>query len=170
MYDSEDIMHELFILLKGCSRSYVTDENVKQVCITHAKILCQIDGYFSCLWKVDPTLERIREAGSFVVASMETCRQIWLSVTPKSHISEDHAIDSMQAINGMGDNNEDFIELLHQYDAQQDRWTQAPRDHKHKYKAQRKADNQESGPKSKNMNEKTRVENKLRKKTQPRKG
>ena len=101
---------------------------------------------------------------------METCRQIWLSVTQKSHIYEDHAIDSMQAINGMGENNEDFIELLHQYDAQQDRWTQALRDYKHKDKTQSEAEHQESRPTSQNMNEKTRIEKKLRKKTQPRKG
>ena len=28
MTDSEDIIHEIFLLLKGCSRGYVTDENV----------------------------------------------------------------------------------------------------------------------------------------------
>ena len=37
MADSKDIIHNFFIFLKGCSRSYVTDENVKKVCITHEK-------------------------------------------------------------------------------------------------------------------------------------
>ena len=39
MADSEDIMHETFILLKCCIRGYVTDENIKYVCRTHAKPL-----------------------------------------------------------------------------------------------------------------------------------
>ena len=37
MADSEDIIHGNFILLKGCSRGYVTDENVEQVWRIHAK-------------------------------------------------------------------------------------------------------------------------------------
>ena len=70
--DSEDIIPENFILLKGCSRGYVTNENVEQVCRTHAKLLRQMYGAFSCLRKVDPSRERIREAGAFVAASMKT--------------------------------------------------------------------------------------------------
>ena len=62
MADSEDIIHGNFILLKGCSRGYVTDENVKQVCITYAKLIRQIDDALSCLHQVDPTYESIREA------------------------------------------------------------------------------------------------------------
>ena len=49
MADSEDIIHGIFILLKGCSRGYVTNENVEQVCRTHAKLLPHLDGAFSCL-------------------------------------------------------------------------------------------------------------------------
>ena len=63
--DSEDRILELFILLKGFSRGYVTNGNSERVCRTHAKLLHQIDGDFSCLRKVDPTHGRIREAGAF---------------------------------------------------------------------------------------------------------
>ena len=117
MDDSEDKIHGIFILLKGCIRGYVTDENSEQVWITHAKILRQLYVAFSCLWQVDRTCERIIEAGSSVAASMKTWRKIGLSVTPKAHIFEDHAIESMQAINGLGVTTEDFIELSHQYGA-----------------------------------------------------
>ena len=58
MDDSEDIIHENFILLKGCSRCYVTNENAEHVCITHAKLIHQLDGAFSCLRQVEPTHER----------------------------------------------------------------------------------------------------------------
>ena len=47
MAESEDIIHGIFILLKGCSRGYVTDKNVEQVCRTHAKLLRQLNGFFS---------------------------------------------------------------------------------------------------------------------------
>ena len=52
--DYKDIIHEIFILLKVCSKGYVTDENFEQVFIIHEKLLCQIDGDLSCLRKVDP--------------------------------------------------------------------------------------------------------------------
>ena len=86
MADSEDIIHGIFILLKGCSRGYVTNENAEQVCRKHAKIIRQIDGDFSCLRKVESTRERIREAGYFVAASMKTYHNLELSATPKAHI------------------------------------------------------------------------------------
>ena len=70
----------------------------------HAKLLCKIDGDFSCLSKVDPTRERIIQSGYFVAAYMDTWNKLGLSVTPKEHIFEDHAIESTQAINSLGDN------------------------------------------------------------------
>ena len=51
----------------------------------------------------EPTHESIRVAGAFVVASMETWCKIRLSVTPKENIFEDHAIESMRYLNGLGD-------------------------------------------------------------------
>ena len=75
---------------------------------------------------------RIREAGDFVSASMKTWRKLGLSVIPKEHIFEDHAIESMQALIGMRDNIEDFIELYHKYGACQDRGTQGLIEYKQK--------------------------------------
>ena len=72
MADYEDIIYEIFILLKGFSRDYVTDENVEQACRTHAKKSRQLDGAFSCLQEVEPILESIIGAGYFVAASMNT--------------------------------------------------------------------------------------------------
>ena len=40
MADSKDIINEIFILLKGRSKGYVTIENIKQVCRIHAKLIC----------------------------------------------------------------------------------------------------------------------------------
>ena len=106
--------------MKGCSRGYVTDENYEHICRTHEKLLFQIDGAFSCLRQVESTRERIREAGYFVTASMNTWRKLGLSVAPKAHIFEDHAIEFMQDFNGLGDKTKDFIELSHKYGASQD--------------------------------------------------
>ena len=55
--DSEDIIHENFILLQGFSRGYVANENCKQVCGTHAKLLRQIYDAFFYLRQVEPTRE-----------------------------------------------------------------------------------------------------------------
>ena len=147
MADSEDIIHELFILLKGYSRGYVTDEKSEQVCRTHAKLLHQIYGVVSCLRKFDPTYESIIEKGYFVADSMKTWRKPGLSVTQKEHIFEDHAIDSMQDLNGVGDMTEDCIELSHQYGARQDRHRQGLRDYNQNNESQHKADNSSSHPK-----------------------
>ena len=83
MDNFEDIINEMFILLKGCSRGYVIDKNIKQVCRTRAKLISQINGAFSCIIQVEPTFESIREAGSFAASSIDTSRKLELSVTPK---------------------------------------------------------------------------------------
>ena len=93
--DSEDIIHTHFIFSKGPSIGYVTNENIERVCRIHAKLLHQLDGAFSLLRKIDPTHEKIREAGDFFYASMEICYKLGLSVTPKAHIFEDHSVESM---------------------------------------------------------------------------
>ena len=92
---SEDIIHEIFVLLKGCGRGYVTDEHFKKVCRTNATLLRRIGRYFSFLRQVESTHERIREARDFVDASMNIWHNIGFSVTPKAHIFEDHTIESM---------------------------------------------------------------------------
>ena len=104
-------MHDFFILLKVFSRGYVRDNVFEQVCRIHATLLRKIDGAFSCLRQVDPNHERIRDSGDFVYSSMKTWRNIGISVTPKAHTFEDHTIESMQALNGMGDKTEYFIEF-----------------------------------------------------------
>ena len=133
MADSEDIINEFSILFNGCSRGYVTYENVQQVLRTHAKLLHQLDGAFSCLRQVEPTRDRIRYAGSFVADSTKTWRNLGLSVTPKAHNFEYHEIESMQDINGLGYTTKDFIELYHQYGACQDIHSQGLREYKQKH-------------------------------------
>ena len=96
MADSEDMMHEFFILLKVSSRGYLTDKNIKQMCKTYEKLLHNLDNAFSYLCQVELKHERIIEAGDFVDASMETWRNLGLSVTPKAQIFEDHAVEFVQ--------------------------------------------------------------------------
>ena len=137
MADYEDTIHDYF---KGCSRGYVTDENFKEVCRKQAEILRQLDGSSSCSQQVDPTHDRIREAGALVAASTKTWHKLGHSVTPKAHIFEDQAIDSMKALSGLGDKTEDFIEFSHQDGACQDIHTQGLREYNHKHESQHKAD------------------------------
>ena len=126
-------------MLKGFSRGYVNNENFEQAFITNAKLLYQIDGTFSFLQKVNPTCEIIRESGVFVDASMKTWHKLGLSVTPKEHIFQDHAIEFIQNINGLGDKTKYFIEFSHQDGACHDRCTKRLRDYKQNHESQNKA-------------------------------
>ena len=74
---------------------------------------------------------------------MKTWCNLGLSVTPKAHIFEYHAIESMQDINSLGDNIEYFIDLSHQDITHQDRHTQGLRDYKEKHKYKHKAEHKE---------------------------
>ena len=78
----------------------------------------------------------IRETGYFVPASMETCHKLEIIVTPKAHIFEDHAVDSMQDLNGLGDKTKYFIEFSHQGSAYKDRHTHSIRYYNQAYKYQ----------------------------------
>ena len=137
------------------------DENVEQVCRTHAKLLCKLGGDFQCLWQVDPTLESIREQGYFFAVSMVIWRQLGLIITPKARIFEDHVIDSMQDLNVLGDNTKYFIELSHQYGERQDRRKQGIRYYKQKHQSQHKAELRESYPQVQELKEKMRAKRNL---------
>ena len=55
---------------------------------------------------------------------MMNLRKLGLSVSPKTHSFEYHAIESIQDLNGLGDKTEYFIELSHQDGVCHDRRTQ----------------------------------------------
>ena len=87
------------------------------------------------------------ESRIFCPTSMKTWRKLGLSVTPKSHIFEDHEKYSMQAINGLGDKTKYFIELYRQNGAYQYRGKQGLRDYKQKHESQHKTEHRSSHPK-----------------------
>ena len=94
-----------------------------------------------------------------------------LSVSLKAHIFEDPAVDSMEALNGLGHKTKDSIELSHQDGARQDRHTQGLRDHKQKYESQHKAEHQSSHPNVHKVDENTRkIGKSVQKNMGPRKG
>ena len=102
---------------------------------------------------------------------MKTCHKLGLSVTIKAHIFEDHAIEPMQDLNGLGDNTEDFIELSHKDGACQDGCTKGLRYYNQKHGSQHKAEHRASHPRVQEMKGETRAKRKLRaKKMQPGKG
>ena len=111
--------------------------------------------------QVDPTRERIMEEGAFVDASTKTWCNLGLSVTPKAHTFEDHEIEYMQALHGLGDKTKDFIELSHLDAARQDRRKQVLRKYNQKHESQHKVEHQSSYPKVQKAKGKTRAKSTL---------
>ena len=85
---------------------------------------------------------------------MKTWQKIGLSVTPKAHIFEEHSIESMQTLNGLGDNTKDFIDFPHQDGACHDRRKQGLRGYNQKHESQHKSEDRASHPKVQEVKEK----------------
>ena len=64
---------------------------------------------------------------------MDNCHKLVLSVTSKLYIFEDRTVEPTKYLNGLSDNNKDFIELSHQDGAHQERCTQGLRDYKQRH-------------------------------------
>ena len=93
---------------------------------------------------------------------MRTWRELGISVIPKAHIFEYHAIYFMQALNGLGYKTKDFIEFSHQYGTRKDIHTEGLRDYRQKHDYQHNADHRASYPKVQKVKEKMRTKRKLR--------
>ena len=73
-----------------------------------------LDASFSSLCTIDPSEEECSKAHNRVTATMKHWRHLELSIMPKVHSFEDHAIGQMQCFGGIADKSEDFVEQSHQ--------------------------------------------------------
>ena len=93
------------------------------MCLTHRNLLTALDGYFACLrTKRFHLTPEILEHGKLYrdrVLLLE--RYLWMSVTTKSHMTEDHSIEQQENFDGIGDLGEDFGERNHQDESKADR-------------------------------------------------
>ena len=85
---------------------------------------------------------------------MKNYIKLGLSVKPKAHIFEDHAIESMQDLNDLDDKTKYFIELSHQDGAIKDIQTQGLREYKQEHESQHKYVHRSSQPKVHEVKEK----------------
>jgi hypothetical protein len=124
MTDCSVIVSEIQDYLLGLpdDDKHCTDEELMEVCEIHKRLLGHMDGFFS---EVRAKRFHISDGG---MANAEMHRQhvlsIWrylkVSVTPKLHVMEDHAIGLCSQHNGFGDLGEDAGERAHQEETKND--------------------------------------------------
>ncbi len=80
------------------------------------KILSVFDGAFSISRMPSGTVsdEHIVKLESFIATALKLWRGLGNSITPKVHAIEDHLVEQVRRLKGIGDLGEDFIEKYHQ--------------------------------------------------------
>ena len=80
------------------------------------RILSVFDGVFSIARMPSGTVsdEYLAKLENFIATAMRLWRGLGNSVTPKVHAVEDHLLDQIRRLKGIGDLTEDFIEKSHQ--------------------------------------------------------
>jgi hypothetical protein len=80
------------------------------------KILSVFDGAFSISRMPSGTVsdEHIVKLESFIATALKLWRGLGNSITPKVHAIEDHLVEQIRRLKGIGDLSEDFIEKSHQ--------------------------------------------------------
>jgi hypothetical protein len=109
-------------VLQSPTRFAGTDEQICHVGKTHRDLLHCLDGFFLSLqtkiFHLTPAiLEKGKQFRNRILAHEQ---YLGMSVTTKSHLMEDHAIEQQQELDGFGDLGEDFGEQNHQDQAKAD--------------------------------------------------
>ncbi len=99
-----------------------TLEQIQAVCELHRQLLLSLDGYFSGLrtkrFHLTPAI--IAKRIQFRDRCLAIMRHLSMSVTPKDHCIEDHAVQMMILHEGIGDLGEDQGEHNHQLESKED--------------------------------------------------
>jgi hypothetical protein len=108
----------------GTERVAGTDEEVKNMCAKHRQLLICWDGYFSGLRTkrfhlTDANAKKTKEF--LVVRSLLLEIHLGMSITPKTHVMDDHRIQRLIPTPGFADLGEDADERNHQDEAKPDR-------------------------------------------------
>ena len=91
------------------------NEEIEKFCNDHRDLLISLGEAFRLLRKIDPTEMHFEECKNYIETSMSKWRELNLSVTPKAHLFEDHALSQMKNVpGGLGHKTEDFVERNHQ--------------------------------------------------------
>lgn len=116
MADAEKIFEEIgeVLVRNGRAVRVMTGRHVRERCRDYGDLMTLLDGAFSKLRLADASEDDCNAAAQYMSKAMEQWRGFGFSVTPKAHILEDHAVDQMLRLGGIGDYLEDFIELSHQ--------------------------------------------------------
>jgi hypothetical protein len=110
-------------VMQAPSRVAGMDAKIHHVGNMHHDLLLSLDGYFSCLrtkrFHLTPEISEKTKQYRDRWLSLE--RYLGMSVTTKSRLAEDHSVEQMEDLGGIGDLGEDFGERNHQDKAKADR-------------------------------------------------
>jgi hypothetical protein len=116
----------------GTERVAGTNEEIANMCEKHRQLFICWDGYFSGLRTkhfhlTDAIAKKTKE---FLVRSVLLERHLGMSITPKTHLMDDHSIQKLIATRGFADLGEDADERKHHQDEEKaDRGLGAIRDY-----------------------------------------
>jgi hypothetical protein len=125
MGQASSIVSEIqdFVLQQESRIAGITDDSIRAVCDAHKAYLQALDGYLSGMnvKRFHLTPEVAEMTKKYRDKCLELERYLQLSITPKSHVMEDHSCEQQQLLQGMGDLDESFGERNHQYESIADR-------------------------------------------------
>ena len=114
---SSKIMDEISTYLLSIPElDRIQKEEIDQWMPKFKKILSIFDGVFSIARMPCGAVreEQIIKLENFIATAMRLWRDLGNSITPKVHAIEDHLVDQIRRLKGIGDLSEDFIEKSHQ--------------------------------------------------------
>jgi hypothetical protein len=125
MANATSIVSEIrdFVIGHESRISGISDNHIHAVCNAYAAYLQALDGYLSCMAtkRFHLTPEIATRTEQFRDKCLELERYLQLSITPKSHVVEDHGCQQQRRFRGIGGLDESFGERNHQSESIADR-------------------------------------------------
>jgi hypothetical protein len=123
MTEAISIIDDIEEQVLGMEQVAGTNEEIEDMCEKHRQLFTCWDGYFSGLRtkRYHLTDEIANKTKEFLVRSVLLERHLGMSITPKTHVMEDHSITKLVATQGFADLGEDAGERNHQHEAKADR-------------------------------------------------
>jgi hypothetical protein len=144
-------------------QKHFPDEEIKEMCDLHERMLGHLDGLFTILRQ---RRHHVSEQDYDTAAKHVTCilalarGQLNLSITPKFHCVEDHAVEHQRLHKGFGDLGEDEGERAHQVEAKNERRVFAVVSVRSKERAKSQFEEMEKNPQVKQGKENLRKQSK----------
>jgi hypothetical protein len=125
MADAISIVNEIEVYVFSLpveQRMVGTKAQIQAVCEQHKNLLLCLDGFFSGMRtkRFQMTREITAKTIQYRNRSLAIMRHLSMSVTPKDHCIEDHAVQLMILHEGIGDLGEDQGEHNHQLESKED--------------------------------------------------